>query len=140
MQTITISITIPDGATVAVDQGVTPPTASSVRSTEEIERYFRDYLSENGRKLYQAAARVERHNNGGGYTLSDLAANLNIDYASAQSFHRTSGRSARKWHDDTATEAPIVLKDLVYGWVKEENGMRTSYQLPPGVADVIEHL
>lgn len=49
-------------------------------------------------------------------------------------------RSARKWHDDTATEAPIVLEDLVYGWVEEENGMRTSYQLPPGVADVIEHL
>ncbi len=33
-----------------------------------------------------------------------------------------------------------MLEDLVYGWVEEENGMRTSYQLPPGVADVIEHL
>lgn len=137
MQTITISIAVPDDATVTVDQKGAASTTSSVRSTEEIERYFRDYLSDNGRKLYQAAARIERQQQGGGYTLGDLAANLSIDYTSAQSFHRTSGRSARKWHDDTATEAPIVLEDLTYSWVDKENGMRTSYQLPPGVAEVI---
>ncbi len=109
------------------------------RDPEEVERYFRHYLSDNGRKLYAAAARIEQHR-GPGYTLSDIAANLSLEYGSALSIHRTSGRSARRWKAETGTEAPIQLVWIGYDWVDEEQGMRTRYQLPPGVTEVIARL
>jgi hypothetical protein len=140
MPTITIEITVPEGAQIVVrEEPDTPEAGSHSRSAEDIERYFRQYLSDNGRKLYAAAARIEQHS-GAGYTLSDIAQNLSIDYPSAQSYHRTSGRSARRWKDDTGTQTPIELVDTAYEWVEEEQGMRTRYQLPPGVAAIIANL
>jgi hypothetical protein len=141
MPTITIEITVPTGAEIVVreEPDTAAEAASDRRSVEDIERYFRQYLSDNGRKLYAAAARIEEHR-GVGYTLSDIAQNLSIDYPSAQSYHRTSGRSARRWKDDTGTQAPIELVDIAYDWVEGEQGMRTRYKLPPGVAAVIDNL
>lgn len=136
MATITITIDVPEGADVQIKQDAVP--ASTVEP-DQVKRYFRDYLSDNGRKLYQAAARIELHS-GTGYTLADIAENLDITYESAQSLHRTSGRSARRWADDTNTEAPIRLIHLSYDWVAEENGMRSRYRLPDGVADLIVDL
>ena len=51
--------------------------------------------------------------------------------------HRTSGRSARKWRDDTGTKAPIRLEPIDYVEVDENHAERTMYQLPPGIADEI---
>jgi hypothetical protein len=59
------------------------------------------------------------------------------EYGSAQSIHRTTGRSARKWKDETDTEAPVRLVFVDYTWVGSEHGMRTSYCLPEGVAGQI---
>jgi hypothetical protein len=106
---------------------------------EQVERYFRHYLSENERRLYAAAGRIEQQP-GPAYTLSDIAAALDIEYTSAQSYHRSSGRAARRWKEDTGTEAPIRLVKVTHEWVPEENSMRTRYWLPTGVADTIANL
>jgi hypothetical protein len=49
-----------------------------------VERYWSEYLSDNGRSLYRAAAELERAQ-GPGHTLGDIADHMGIAYASAQS-------------------------------------------------------
>ncbi|HEV2999988.1 MAG TPA: hypothetical protein VGW75_04535 [Solirubrobacteraceae bacterium] len=145
LPTITITIDVPEGA--AVDVGGLPaeelsPEAGTVQTKMVpggVERYWRGYLSDNGRELYGAAAAIEREI-GIGYTLADIAERMGRKYASAQSIHRTTGRSARKWKDDTGTEAPIRLEWIEYEWDESEGGMRTQYRLPEGVADEIGEL
>jgi hypothetical protein len=141
MPTITIRIDLPEGATVSIEEGpagTAIPEAGTLEtpSSGDVERYWRSYLSDNGRELYRAAAAIE-HESGPGYTLNHIADRIGREYSSAQSIHRTTGRSARKWHDDTGTDAPIQLEWLDYAWSDAEGGMRTSYQLPEGVADRI---
>lgn len=137
---ITIELNVPDGTEVNISHVDQEDAAAPVApDADQVERYFRHYLSDHGRKLYGAAALLEDHR-GPGYTLSDVAKSLSIDYPRAQSFHRTSGRSARRWRDDTGTDAPIRLLDMSYDWVEDENGMRTRYQFPPGVPKIIKRL
>lgn len=138
MPTITITIDVPDDVQISVDQQ-DDKASQGAPEAEEVERYFRSYLSDNGRKLYRAVALLEEHR-GPGYTLSDIAASLSIDYPSAQSYHRTSGRSGRRWKEETGTEPPIQLVSISYDWIEEEQGMRSRYRLPSGVAEVIAHL
>lgn len=139
MPTLELKLTVPEGTTITISgiEGATVLPEDAARE-DDIERYWRDYLSENGRKVYGAAARIENLN-GPGYTLEDIARNLSISYESVRSMHRTSGRTARKWREDTGSPAPIRLIDGPYEWSEEHGGMRTAYHLPPGVADVIEH-
>lgn len=99
-------------------------------------RYWSDYLSDNARRLYRAAATVEL-SRGAGYTLEDIAETLGVDYETARSFHRTSGRSARRWREETATEEPIRLEWDDYRPDEAHGGMRTVYHLPIGVAEAI---
>ena len=142
---ITIRIEVPDDAEVTIERDDDAPAPDVVAEAEapssqpvlsaEVERYWRVYLSDNGRELYGAAAAIERES-GPGYTLNDIASRMGREYAGAQSIHRTTGRSARKWHDDTGTDAPIQLVWLDYDWVEAEGGMRTSYRLPVGVAEL----
>lgn len=142
MPTITITIELPEGSTVsadtAPDEELSPEagTVSSKSMPGGETEYFHDYLSDNGRELYRAAAQVER-DSGPGYTLDDVAEQMGRKYGSAQSIHRTTGRSARKWKDDTGTEAPIRLEWVEYEWDQSQRGMRTSYRLPEGVAEEI---
>jgi|GEM_PF-3089815 len=139
MPTLELTLNVPEGTKIVINglegAAVAPDGATA---EEDIERYWREYLSDNGRKIYGAAARIETFS-GPGYTLEDIAQNLSIDYPSVRSMHRTSGRTARKWREDTGTEAPIRLLDGPYEWSDAHGGMRTSYRLPPGVADAIEH-
>ena len=142
MPTITIKIDVPEGAGVSIDGApdeALTPEAGSVTSKVlpgAVQKYWKSYLSDNGRELYGAAAAIERES-GPGYTLNDVAARMGREYGSAQSIHRTTGRSARKWKDDTGTDAPIRLEWIDYSWDDAEQGMRTSYRLPGGVADEI---
>ena len=148
MPTITITIEVPDAADVSVsgasdaepDEELTPAagTPASKQLPGAVEKYWK-YLSDNGRALYSAAAAVERES-GPGFTLNDVAEKMDRQYTSAQSIHRTTGRSARKWKDDTGTDAPIRLEWMEYNWDDSEQGMRTSYRLPEGVADKIATL
>jgi hypothetical protein len=142
MPTITITINVPNGTTVNVDtepdESLTPD-AGSVTSKQlpgAVKRYWESYLSDNGRSLYGAAAAIEREQ-GRGFTLVDIADRMGRPYPSAQSIHRTTGRSARKWKEDSGTEPPIRLEVQDYSWDDSASGWRTSYQLPDGVADEI---
>lgn len=106
---------------------------------EQLARYWSDYLSDNGRRFYRAAANVELYS-GPGFTFDDISRNLSITTESARSFHRNSGRSARVWRDETDTAEPIRLDWMTYAHDAALDGMRTSYRLPPGVAEAIRRI
>jgi hypothetical protein len=141
MPTITITLDVPHGTTVSVrespDQELTPEagTVSSKQLSGAVQRYWNSYLSDNGRELYAAAAAIEAET-GEQFTLEDVADRMGREYASAQSVHRTTGRSARRWRQDIGSEPPVRLDWVDYQ--RESNGgMRTHYRLPAGVADEI---
>jgi len=139
MPTLQIALTVPEGTTVQIT-GLDGAGAGAppVASDEVVLRYWRA-LSYNGRKLYGAAARLEQQQ--GSFTLEDIASALSIDYESAQSYHRTSGRTAGAWvRDSGEAEPPIRLVWIDYPETASGTGRRTVYTLPPGVADVIADL
>jgi hypothetical protein len=91
MPTLEIKLTVLDGTTVQIvgfDGNV--PAAASPAQEDNVARYWSDFLSDNARKIYWAAARIESVK-GPGYTLEDIARNLSLDYQSVRSIHRTSG-------------------------------------------------
>ena len=103
---------------------------------EEIVEYWVDFLSDNARAVYAAAAEIELRD-GPGYSFDDIAAQLGLDYASVRSYHRNSGRTAERWRRETGREPPIELKWSAYRAAGPEGQMRTFYRLPPGIADAI---
>lgn len=96
-------------------------------------------LSENGRKVFGAASKIERER-GPGYTFDDLGEVLDLPYGSVKSMHRSTGRTAKRWRSNTGTEEPIRLEPEDYGWNDSREGNRTTYQLPSGVADLVYEL
>jgi hypothetical protein len=139
MPTLEIKLTVPEGTTVQIvsfDGNVL--AAAPPDQHDSVARYWSDFLSDNARKIYGAAARIESVK-GPGYTLEDIAHNLSLDYQSVRSIHRTSGRTAKLWREATGTDEPIRLIDCDYEWRAEHDGMRTTYQLPPGIAEAIAH-
>lgn len=131
MQTVTITIEIPGDAKVAVQHSSTEEAAVSPEA-----HYWEHYLSNNGRRVYRAAAEIEM-NSGVGYTLEDIADHMGVPYGSAQSMHRSTGRTAGRWRRDHATTEPIHLDDMGYEWHADRQGMRNAYRLPHRVAEQI---
>jgi hypothetical protein len=134
-----ITIRVPDGTTIKFvgPDGAEIAVAGGIEQADVVERYFRDYLSPNARKVYAAAARIELFS-GPGYTLQDIAANISQTYESVRvetvrSQHRTSGRTAKRWRDESGTEAPIRL---IGTW--DDETQQNSYRLPPGVAERLD--
>lgn len=138
MPTLEFKITVPEGTTVTI-AGLEGAAATTPVMTQEVavERYWRDYLSDNTRKLFRQAAAIETFR-GPGYTLEDIAQHLSLDYESVRSFAQTQGRTARRWRDKTGTPEPIRLEAENYD--EAGSGMRTSYHLPQGVAETIDIL
>jgi hypothetical protein len=138
---IIIKLTVPEGTNVIVTgiDGAEAVRASQTMEADPVEGYFRDYLSDNGRKVFAAAARIETFR-GPGFTLEDVAANLNVTYDTVRSWHRTAGRSAKRWRKETGTREPVRLEAMDYGWDATHEGFRTAYRLPEGVADKIDDL
>jgi hypothetical protein len=137
MPTLEIKLTVPEGTTISICADGAEIGSSNTDTGDTIERYYRDYLSPNARKVYWAAARIELHN-GPGYTLEDIAANISQTYESVRaetvrSQHRTSGRTAKRWREENGTEAPIRL---IGTW--DDDGQHNRYELPPGVAAAVE--
>lgn len=128
MPTITITLDVPEGVDITIAR------SDDDASTSDVERYYREYLSDNGRRIYRAAAEVEIKQ-GYGYTFDDIAAAADLEYESAKSMHRSTGRSAKPWTKDTGKPAPITLDAMEYDETSE--GMRTTYCLPDGVAEQI---
>jgi hypothetical protein len=129
MPTIGIKLTVPDGTTVEITglEDVDTPDQAT-----QVERYW-NYLSNNGRKVYSSAATYESYH-GPGYTFAELAAAMSNIPDSVRSMHRTSGRSARKWRDDTGLPAPIQLEKT------EDTPPHNSYRLTTGTVELIEEL
>ncbi|MGO9956200.1 MAG: hypothetical protein ACLP50_09520 [Solirubrobacteraceae bacterium] len=132
MPTVVITIEIPDGASISIN-------AAADDSRSPVETYWSDYLSDNGRELYAAAGEVQL-TKGPDFTLHDLADQMGREYASAQSIHRTTGRTEKRWKQDMGSDAPIQLIATDYTWDEEHQGNRTTYRLPDGVADEIAAL
>lgn len=65
---------------------------------------------------------------------------MGVGYETAKSFHRTTGRTKKRWKSDTGTDEPIRLDCLDYEEDAEHGGMRTSYQVPSGAASEIQKL
>lgn len=138
-----ITVIVPKGiSVVVVEEDGTPAappstTPSSPVRTEEVERYWREFLSESGKKIFATAALIERQS-GPGFTLDAIAANRSIDYESAKAWHRNAGRTAKRWREETGTEEPIrLLETGEYGWRPEYSGDRTTYRLTPGIAQIV---
>jgi hypothetical protein len=146
MPTLEIKLTVPEGTKVTIvgADGATVLSDGGADDGDAIERYWRDYLSPNARKVYWAAARIERFNGADSvYTLEDIAQNISQDiesvqYETVRSRHRTSGRTAKRWREENGTEEPIRLIEASYDWDEASQGMRSRYKLPPGVASAIE--
>lgn len=139
MPTIEIRLTVPEGTDISIvtEEG----DVQTATSSEDVERYWLDYLSGNARKIYWAAARIEMER-GPGFTLEDIASTISqttesVEYETVRSFHRTSGRTAKRWRDENGTDEPIRLIETNYGWDDGKEGMRTAYRMPPGVAATI---
>jgi hypothetical protein len=133
MPTIEFSITVPEGTSVKI---VGLEDAVPRGSDEDrLHRYWQA-LSDNGRMIFAAAARIESHK-GPGFTLEDIAENLSLPYGSVRSMHRSTGRTAKAWRRDTGTDEPIKLEWEDYDWDGDRDGHRTSYHLPIGIADAI---
>ena len=136
MEKITITITIPAGATVEIasdEQALPSPNRAA------IAEFFNHYLSDNGRLLYSAAARHEVEDEDA-YSFHDIATEAGIAYETAKSYHRNAGRSAKRWEEDTHDSPPIRLVEKGYRWDAAHQGMRATYRLPDGVAEIIGEL
>lgn len=140
MPTVEIKLTVPEGTIVQVT-GLDAPRLNVTTTVEDpVERYFNEYLSNNGRKVFGAAARIEDFRGKPGFTLEDLAQNLSVDYDTIKSWHRTTGRAAKRWRNDTGTQEPIRFDWIDYKELVPGGGQRTVYRLPPEVAGVIRDL
>jgi hypothetical protein len=134
-----IKIIVPDGMTIKFvgPDGAELAVIGRAEAGDAVERYFRDYLSANARKVYTAAARIELFS-GPGYTLQDIASNISQTYESVRvetvrSQHRTSGRTAKRWREENGTDAPIRL---IGTW--DDEAQHYNYQLPSGIAERVD--
>jgi len=136
---ITITLDVPEGTQIAVADCAEQPQPDGVQDETPVASYWRWYLSDNGRKIYGAAADIEEQH-GPGYSLEDIAAALGVGYETAKSFHRTSGRARKMWKKENGTDEPIRLDSLEYEEDAKHGGMRSSYRLPDGIASEIQKL
>lgn len=140
MPILEIKLNIPAGTTVEISGLGELGSPAPDSDEDKICRYFTEYLSNNGRKVFGAAARIEDFQGRPGFTFEDLAANLSVTYETVKSWHRTSGRSAKRWRQETGTQEPIRFDWVAYDDVAPGGGERTMYQLPEHVAGVIRDL
>ena len=108
MATLELKLTVPDGTKVTIfgAEGATIVPDDAARE-DNIERYWRDYLSDNARKVFGAAARIETFR-GPGYTLEDIAQNLSITYESVghAPHERPNGKEVARRYGYRGTHSP----------------------------------
>ncbi|MGH3430161.1 MAG: hypothetical protein ACRDQZ_21765 [Mycobacteriales bacterium] len=138
MSIMTISLDLPEGTRVSIKgvEGATITPGQDTDILDLIQKYWDDYLSNNGRRIFETAARIE-HDHGPGYSLEDIAQTLGLDYESVKSMHRSTGRTKKRWEREQSTEAPIQLEWETYDWEDSSQGQRTRYHLPDDVAGAI---
>ena len=136
-----IKLIVPKGTSITIveaeEERSPEPHRPPTPPRKVVERYWRDYLSESGRKIFETAALIERES-GPGFTLDEIADARSTDYDTAKAWHRNTGRTAKRWREETQTPEPLFLEDMnEYGWRSEFGGDRTVYRLPPGVQGMI---
>lgn len=136
MPKLIITLDLPEGTTVSLagDAGI---DVSADVGLDPVEEYWSNYLSPSARRLYRAAAEIEK-SDGSGFSLEDIARRLELEYDSVKSHHRNSGRTATKWEREKGNPAPVRLVfDGNYGPQEGADGWRSRYKLPGGVADKV---
>ncbi len=134
---IAITIEHPKGSTVEVSGGAPTVTESTSASPTSVETYFLHFLSANGRKVFRAAAELDDASEEP-YSLEDIAERLGEPYPSVVSMYRSTGRTAKRWRNETGlTEPPFTLEDRGYPETDDRSGNRTIYRLTDGAAEQI---
>ncbi len=136
MPKLTITLDLPEGTTVSLSSD-TGLDLSPEPGRDPVEEYWTDYLSPSGRKLYRAAAAIESTGSSS-FSLEDIARWMSLDYESAKSYHRNSGRTATRWEREKGKPAPIQLVyDGHYGPQTGVSGSRSRYKLTAGAAEKV---
>lgn len=130
--TITISIDLPDGAEIRVEQ-----TSTQAPQETPVEEYFCNYLSDNGRQVFGAAAAMSRRGVEK-YTFEQIAEVLERPVGTILSWHRSTGRTAKRWEREKGQAAPILLDWK--GFIESPTGNRNVYSLPSDVAAHVPEL
>lgn len=142
MQTVVITIELPDNGAVAVrSEGALAPADAGAASqidpgdsldVELVEEYW-EFITSNTRKLFGAMAQHQVETGGEPFSMQQIADRLEEPLSSVQSYNRNGGRGARLWRDRKNVEPPI---DLVHvGYVPGKN--QGTFRFPDGVAEVI---
>jgi hypothetical protein len=95
--------------------------------------YWSDYLGDDARVLYAAAAAVER-DHGPGYPMKAVAEKMGENYESAEAIRQSTQDAGRRWFRNTGVAAPIDLIVTGYEWDHDQGASRPVYQLPDGAA------
>jgi hypothetical protein len=140
MPILEIKLTLPEGTKVEIAGLEDLASEEGNAGDEAIRHYFNEYLSNNGRKVFGAAARIEDFHGRPGFTLDDVAANLSVTYETVKSWHRTTGRSAKRWRRERGRTEPIRFEWIDYSPVDDAGAQRTIYRLPAHVVEVIRDL
>lgn len=134
---LTITIEHPEGSTITLSGGAPAVTASTEPTTAgptSVETYFLHFLSDNGRQVFRAAAELDEASDEP-YSLEQIAERIGSTYASVQSMHRSTGRTAKRWRSETGLEKPpFELEWKRYDELPDGGGKRTYYRLTAGAA------
>jgi hypothetical protein len=140
MPLLEIKLNLPEGTKVEIAGLENLASEDGDAGEEAIRHYFNEYLSNNGRKVFGAAARIEDFQGRPGFTLDDVAASLSVTYETVKSWHRTTGRSAKRWRRERGTTEPVRFEWIDYSPIDKAGAQRTIYRLPAQVAEVIREL
>lgn len=130
---ITIELDVPAGSTVKIVQAngvVASYQAPEMTKDEAFQRYWYEHLSDNTRKLFIAAATVERDTGDKPFTLEQLATQLNMDWRTVRSYKQTLGRIEQLWLRETGQDLPSYFIQIP----PTDPNERRQWRLPLGVA------
>lgn len=140
---LTITVEHPKGSTITLAGGAPAVTASTEPATAgptSVETYFLHFLSDNGRRVFRAAAELDVDSEKP-YSLEQIAERVGMTYASVQSMHRSTGRTAKRWRSETGLDdPPFALEWKSYDELPDGGGRRTYYRLTDGAAEQILRL
>jgi hypothetical protein len=139
MPTFEIKFHVPEGTRIEFSGLEAADRASGAPQQDAVEHYWRRYLSANSRKLFAAAAAIEL-TKGPGFLLEEVASRATSSYVTVQSWHRTSGRTARKWRSEMGMKEPIRLDAIDFPEDPAITPRRTRYAMPAGVAKMVREL
>jgi len=135
MAQITITIDVPDTATVAVEAPEPQAPEGGSSTLEDRVHDYWEFITDNGRKLFGAMAKLEVES--GEFTFDEVAEHLGEPLEAIQAYNRNAGRGASVWKRDTGSDAPIYA--IAQGLQPGRRRARM-FRLPDGVAEIVVRL